>query len=349
MQNMTYGIDKIVVTGFIIKDIDYRKTKQEKVKVYKEGKYKYELENKSQETFSSVVVKDGIKFNMLVAGVKVVGNNLIKYCMIDIANSGNNLNPKKQMEVIKKVEKIIGYIKQRYGIELDEKLENLKYKELELNVNIELEENFNEYLNAIKKLMKAKFKKINMYDDTKNGLETIIGKNKTYEIKMYNKIKQLKECKEINEEQKENILRIEYKLKTYKIRAEFVESNITKITDEHIKFFLWKQINQDFKKKFEKRREEDKKKLRGFLKKAIKNKQWKKEFSRVLYEDLDKMNKRQVVDFYDVEDILEEIKELDKINYSRNTRELKRICPESFQGLNKQIGEIFEKIEKCLS
>ena len=103
-----------------------------------------------------------------------------------------------------------------------------------------------------------------------------------------------------------------------------------------------KETFSKMKNNFKKIKEEDTKKLIGFLREALINRNWKQNLSEMLYKELSEMiNKYDgITNFYDLEDIYEEIKEIDVKNFSRNIRELEKICPKSFQGFNKQISEV---------
>lgn len=344
------GIDKTVIKNFVVIRIDMNKLESEGNKDnvfvlrYAKNRYNYFMEQR-QDNFNLIKINDNTLFNSIKIDVKKVGNTYIQYGVLDLSikeQGNNNLIPLTTNAYKQKVQAVFKYIRERYGIYMDYK--EFKFESIELNSTIQLDEEFKEYTRVLKVLMNIapktyKIKEF-MYNNYTDELETLLLKNKSIQIKFYNKGKQLEEVYSFDTSK--NILRIEYTLTSEKMKDSFGHNQFSKLNDENIKDFVKNKFKNDFINPYEKFKKDNKGKLTKLAKQYRKEyKQWIKPFLIHLIDFELKNDKPLLIDIEDLKDI---IKVVDKNNFSRNWKQILKNTPNSMQNINIKVEEIFNKI-----
>lgn len=288
---------------------------------------------------SNLVVNDGYVFKNFKSGINVTNNNLIRYNKLDLSRMGaddNNLIPYSMTAYKEHAEKVINYISNIYGIELDKN--NLKGEVLELNTNIILDHPFEEYshiLDTISKVCaggKHRFKPQITRDETGEKIETVILFNKSnISLKIYNKKLQLEEVKNqfINNE----IMRIELTLKRQEsIEELFGTCYLNELTDEQINKVFTDFIKVNIFDKLDKHIKNTEKHLLKIVKEEKKKdvRKWKRSFLL-----------RGGYKTFDIQQILAIIKSESPKNYNRDIKKLQSDI-EEFDGLHDNLLKLTE-------
>lgn len=348
---MLIGLDKQVIKPTVV-GVDFNKLKDNsssKVIVSTEGitvpLYDYK-QDKSVEV-SHINISDDLVFNRLTIGVSKgeIGNFL--FCYLDISKMGVddcNLVPYTVSGFKTHVDKCITYIEERYGIRLD--ANNYKGETMEMNVTITLECKFDEYshlLNLIGELSTGGRKryKCYFYKDTDREVTGIKLYSKSRSKKIYDKKKQLEKEKEIKIKLDKEYMRIEDTLLQQNVIANaFGTCFISDISDEEIKDYMIKSIEEDIIKPLEKHIVEGNKILKKVAKEEMDRdiKKWKRMF---LYRSATLRNKKGIPVVVDIKQVLDIIKELSPKNYSRDIKKLR----EDIGGLA-HLSDNFTKLEE---
>lgn len=345
------GIDKTIIKNFTVIEIDMDKllseSNIEKVKCLKGvgNRYNYFAEQR-EDNFNLIKISDNILFNSLKIDVKKVGQQFIQYAILDLSirqKGQNNLIPLTINAYRQKVQATFKYIEERYGIMMN--TNNIKFESIELNATVELNNYFESYLRSMKVLMmvapktyKNRIVMINHVENKTNQLEI---SNKSIKCKFYNKTEQIKEVYDLDINK--NILRVEYTLlNAEKMKDIFGHNKMNNLTDDDIKQFVKSQFEKDFIKRYEGFRIKNKAKLIKIAKQCRQDyKQWIKQYLMYLVNYELQYNTPLLMD---IEDLKEVIKKVDKINYSRNWKQVKRNYPSAFKDVNVKVQEIFNKI-----
>lgn len=293
---------------------------------------------------SNLVINDGYVFKDFRSGVNVTNNNFIRYNKLDLSKMGtddNNLIPYNMATYKQHADRVIGYMSEIYGIELDKN--DLKGEVLELNTNIILDRPFKEYdymLNIIADVCKGgkhRFKsQITKGED--GGIETVILFNKSnISLKIYNKKLQLEEVKQqyINNE----IMRIELTLKRQEAIEElFGTCYINELTDEQINEVFTTFVKVNIFDKMDKYIKDTDKELKKILKteKEKDSRKWRRGF----------LLKGGYVAF-DIQQILDLIRNENKKNYATGIKKLQTDI-EDLTGLHDNLLK-FSEIKNKLS
>lgn len=285
---MLIGLDKQIIKP-TVEGIDYYKLKSnDNVVIDTEGNTVpiEDYRTGIQQRISHINIVDDIMFNRLTIGTYKVDMGIGMFCYLDISKMGAddcNLVPYTVEGFRKYTDKCIKYIESRYGI----RLYNNGYKGevMEMNITITLEEKFNNYgylMELMAKLSPSKKRyKTELYYDKKNEITGIKLKNKSVSKKIYDKKKQLETEKEVKIVLDNEYMRIEDTLLHQdKIKNVFNTYNISEITDEAIKEYMIKSVNEDLIKPLEKHIAEGNKKLLKIAKAEYKknNKKWIQSF-----------------------------------------------------------------------
>lgn len=341
------GIDKSIIKP-IVMAFDYEKLSKVSNKVLDTTGITIPILDKITGEYievSNVVVNDGLIFKDFKSGVNITNNNLIRYNKLDLSRMGtddNNLIPYNMATYKQHAERVIGYMSDRYGIELDKN--DLKGEVLELNTNIILDRPFKEYdyiLNVIADVCKGgkhRFKsQITKGED--GEVETVILFNKSnISLKIYNKKLQLEEVKQqyINNE----IMRIELTLKRQEVIEElFGTCYINELTDEQINEVFTKFVKVNIFDKVDKYIKDTDKELLKVLK--VEKKENIKSYKRCF------MSRATNVAF-DIQQSLELLKKESPTNFKRDIKKLQTIIEDDGRHLHDNLLK-FSEIKNKLS
>lgn len=255
------GIDKTVICEIAIKAIDKEKLRK---KSLQDGIYINFIENEK----SPIVTKNGICISELEIKDDSIGRLLIKHkqnnltkkemiiCRMELLISGikSNLQNLNANEYKSRVAQVFEKLEVEYGIVIDST--DVSLKEIEINCTFKLQENWNKYRAALLLIAKnmperygnrneVKFMSWQSVTSSGTVLENIHLKNKTTELKIYNKSKQIKDTyPDVNCD--DNLIRIEYKIKDKRmIKSNFGSRKVADITDEKINKLFRKYWQRD--------------------------------------------------------------------------------------------------------
>lgn len=293
---------------------------------------------------SNVAVTDGFVFKDFKSGVNVTNNNMIRYNKLDLSRMGtddNNLIPYNMTTYKQHAERVISYMSDMYGIELDKN--DLKGEVLELNTNIILDRPFKEYdymLNVIAGVCKGGKHRFKSQITKGEGgeVETVILFNKSnISLKIYNKKLQLEEVKHqyINNE----IMRIELTLKRQEVIEElFGTCYINEFTDEQINKIFTEFVKVNIFDKMDKHIKDTEKELKKILKleKEKDIRKWRRGF----------LLKGGYIAF-DIQQILDLMRNENKKNYAMGIKKLQSDI-EDLTGLHDNLLK-FSEIKTKLS
>lgn len=208
-------------------------------------------------------------------------------------NNGNNLQNLTVQNYKKRVSEAFRLITQEYGIVLD--YSQAKIKSLEVNATFRLQDDFGKYEKIILMMIRNvpqvyKDKRSNSLkyhvwrEATKNydRLETVLAKNQSIELKIYNKLKQLKDTGAMLDIAENNVMRIEYTFKNAStLKSRFGANDVNALSDEAlISMFKW-YFNRDIVKPWEKWQKNNKHALCHIASKYMQSgSDWKQNFFR---------------------------------------------------------------------
>lgn len=252
------GIDKSRLINIFIKDIDETKINQ----------HQHRDENREivvEYGDTPVVLESGKCLRRLKIKDERIGLLNFQYkkrtdgkthatCSLHLlaSGNGNNLQNLTVQNYKKRVLEAFELITQEYGIVLD--YSQARIKSLEVNATFKLQEDFPKYekvilmmIRNVPKMYKDKRSNSLKYhiwrEATKNydKLETVLAKNQSVELKIYNKLKQLKDTGAIDNIAENNIMRVEYTFKnTSTLKSRFGANDVNALSDEAlINMFKW--------------------------------------------------------------------------------------------------------------
>ena len=313
----------------------------------------YDYKEDREQFISHINITDGTMFNRLTIGTYKADLGVGLFCYLDISKMGAddcNLVPYTVEGFKVYTDKCIQYIEDRYGV----RLHNNSYKgeTMEMNVTITLESKFDDYKYLLRLMAdistggKKRYKSY-YYKSTDREVSGIKLYNKSMSKKVYDKKKQMETEKEIKIVLDKEYMRIEDTLLHQdKIKNVFDTFSISEITDEAVKEYMQKSINEDLIKPMEKHIEKGNKMLFKIAKAEYKknNKKWIQSFIiSALTTDI-----KGVPILVDKQQILDVMAQMipNKSNYNRA---LKRAAND-LDKLNKYVGNIQKLIEikeKC--
>jgi hypothetical protein len=312
----------------------------------------YDYREDKEQYVSHINIVDGIVFNRLTIGSYKADLGIGLFCYLDISKMGTddcNLVPYTVEGFKVYTDKCIKYIEDRYGIKLHNN--NYKGEAMEMNVTIELTEKFNNYshlLELMAKLTPSKKRyKAELYYDKENDITGIKLRNKSMTKKVYDKRKQMETEKEVKIVLDKEYMRIEDTLLHQdKIKNVFNTYNIADITDEAVKEYMQKSINEDLIKPIEKHIKEGNKVLKKIAAEEKKKdcRKWKRMF---LYRAAALRNAKEVPIVVDIQQILDVIKAENPKNYNRDVKKLQKDI-EELGHLNNNFKKLSEIKNKCL-
>lgn len=329
---MQIGLDKQVIKPMVV-GIDYNKLKENeegKVVVSTDGATVpvRDYRQKEEVNISHINIINDKMFNRLTIGVSKgeVGNSI--FCYLDISKvdkETGNLIPYTVEEFRSHVDECLKHIDEHYGVRLS--ANDYKGESMEMNVTITLESKFNEYshlLSLIGELSTGGRKryKYYMYKDTDREVAGIKLYSKSRSKKIYDKKRQLEKEKEITIKLDKEYMRIEDTLLHQDIiKNTFGTCFISNISDESVKEYMIKSIEEDIVKPLEKHIQEGYKILKKVAIEEMNRdiRKWKRMF---LYRSATLKNKKGILVVVDIQQVLDIIKELSPKNYARDIKKL---------------------------
>lgn len=355
------GIDKSRLNNIFIRDIDDEKINQ--------------CRNQNREIVveygdTPVVLQSGKCLRRLKLKDERIGMLNFQYkkradgkshatCSLQLlaTDNGNNLQNLTVQEYKKRVSEAFWLITQEYGIVLD--YSQAKIKSLEVNATFRLQEDFQKYEKVILMMIRNvpqvyKDKRSNSLkyhvwrEATKNydRLETVLAKNQSVELKIYNKLKQLKDTNAISNIAENNIMRVEYTFKNAStLKSRFRDNTVDALTNEAlISMFKW-YFNRDIVQPWEKWQKDNKHALCHIASKHIQSgTDWKQAFFRKCREF---ENTHGLPVLFDVCDMQPVFKLLDKSkNANRKFQRFKKSAryEKDLIGNTKRMQEVINKI-----
>lgn len=256
---MNWGIDKTILAGLIIEEVDLEKLRSS---ITNESKSIIDIVQdlrfmtcKMAGSDESIAIRklrivDEVLFNSFTIDFKKSKQQIIPYTILDVSIDSKekvgNLKPMNYQEYILKLENIKNYLASRYGIYVS--FEEARFKSIELNETSVMDYQFYDYEFIFKAVVNnrnhnkySKFSK--MGDGYYDEHSTIYVSSKYQELKIYDKTKQMKAVYKMDIEP--NTMRIEYTLEG-KAVANYLGSNkIKDLSDDTIKKFLNDSIKAD--------------------------------------------------------------------------------------------------------
>jgi len=242
------GLDKLELKNLLVRnlEIDYL-TKLKNVKIRttaKAGRLKWDMPD--GQGISQIKIVDNEIFSDLVIGYsEKCGSEYVYLTPTVQASRGNNLMPLTYAEYDAYIKFTVAYIASEYHIVLD--LDDMKVKSMEINTNIPLKYDFSAYDRPLR-LLETFFQrlgKLSTYEsscDGKSRGESYRRGNKSYDVVIYDKTKELKDTKRDYDNLDISILRIEYRLKTTQAVKRILGSE------------FWSGLNEEMISKYFKRK-----------------------------------------------------------------------------------------------
>lgn len=350
-----FGIDYTSIGSLKIRfleDIEILKN-HKNVSIYqKNGAVSTIYDRKGNELNYTTIVIEDRKFKKLTIGSKLDKNFKKDYIILDLSikEGGNNLVPLGKEQYDKRLGEVIEYIYIEYRIMLSSV--DASFRLIEINNTIKVENDINSYyeiLKLIAELASKKYKNNNVARDSRKNIKGIFVGNNTLEYKIYNKTKQLKEVYNIVVD--ENYLRFEIVLlNSKKIKEVFGTTKVSEISIEMIESYYIEAIKKDIFKRIDKYIEDSNKKLKKIAKieKEKDIRRWVKSFflSSLSLKYIVKDENSDVDLVFDIQQLLDIIKEHTKKNYSRAYKNINEYIDEREHKKNNlaKYNEIKQKV-----
>lgn len=321
------GIDKTTINNIQIVSIDFKKLMtNDNVILSKEGTTLSLPTNitKQYQDVSYLKIIDEQVFNSFSFGIKLNNGNMIPYCFMELhirSACGDNMNPLNIEAYKRMLEQIKQYVLERYGIRLN--FDDIGFKELEINCTFKLDREFKEYqylLDRIFEVIPKRYKDKARYTDENNNLKEIVFFNKSTELKVYDKKKQLEQVYKIKIN--DNLMRIEYTFnRSQKVEDALGTNKVNKLTDASIQEYVKKGIEKDIIRPLLNHVEQANKQLLKIAKQyqSMNKRSWGKLFI-LDAKSLEVNGKRLLVDNQQLKDVLNKI--------MKNKQSLKRLYKE---------------------
>lgn len=261
-MNRYIGIDKTELRNIEVSKIDVdRLIQSEKAQIsFTESELGYLVQDTegNRHRVDSIVINDEYMFNSFRLGYKKRKGDRDYYTILDVTiatkeGESDNLRPLNISEYRNKINNIKSYMRDIYGVYLD--ISEARFNTIEVNITNEMIHKFHDYrmiFEAVRQKRNHKKYPVFGLKEKKLQYETYIFSNKslTNELKLYNKTEQLAYCFSIYK--KENYMRMEYRLNSYELIANRLGTDKVKdLTDEAIRDFLSKSIQEDIFKPVE--------------------------------------------------------------------------------------------------
>lgn len=260
-MNRYVGIDRTELRNLVVYQVDLQKLQNTDSKIrLTESQLGYMTRDIEGNTIrvENIVVSDGFMFNSFRLDYKKEKGNRNYYTILDVTiatkeGESDNLRPLNISEYRNKINNIKSYMRDIYGIYLD--VSEARFNTIELNITNEMMYSFHDYrmiFEAVRQKRNHKKYPVFGLKEKKLQYETYIFSNKslTNELKLYNKTEQLSYCFSIYK--KEQFMRFEYRLHSYDlIQNRLGTSRVSELTDQNIRDFLSKSIQEDIFKPVE--------------------------------------------------------------------------------------------------
>lgn len=247
------GIDKLVAFNINVMHIDFNillTHKWSKVQFSYNGK-SYYMESPNGTRISYLKIKDNNVFNEFIVTIDDIGREHQTLSL----SAGNlhkaNIQNVTVIEIKSYLTDVRKYLLSQYGLTVN--MSHLQIKLLEINCTFAITKKFREYHRVIKLLMYlAPFlnSKLQSFINANKqnyslDMETLLKKNKSMEIIIYNKSKQICDTKDV--EMHADLMRIEIRLLTAKkITEAFGDNHFHTFTDEAIAEYYMHQFTKKF-------------------------------------------------------------------------------------------------------
>lgn len=364
------GIDKTVLTNIKLIDIDlvkFKKMQQEQESNSKKFAI-IEFDDKSP-----IIIghqhdgSDWMHIKRLQVKDKKVGQLNIEYRKTTLdnqyhvitslhvnASDTNNLQNLDAYGYKQRIRAVVKAYDDLYGIKID--ADYAKIKRLELNATFKIQGDFREYIRPLSLLMSnvpasryrdsysntVKYHTWQEIKDKSVEIETFLIKNTSTELKVYNKIKQLKDCKYIPQSVPEDVIRIEYTFKDVRVINRQL-GDINNISDIKLLAVFWDNLNRDLIRPYNAWCKRNLKDLKIVLKRHLSRSDWCSQFYRDCRQ-FEAVNNRPLL--FDISDCQQVLKSLRISNPARSYNRL--INNASFeQDLIGQRAKIDEILDKC--
>ena len=236
------GIDKIQLNDFGVREIDL-----DHLRALATRTNKIKIISHSGQQGLRVEIYDGEKFAQLVVGQNWYHANRRWYVNLTLSPTyvnGHNLYNMSCTDYKKELPEILEYIKDTYRIDLDS--EGVKIKTMEINCNIVLQQRYTSYVRVTRLLMSLLEIKCATMHDVNDG-QTLMRKNKSIAVSIYNKRAQLKskcKCKkELDDQDDPDIMRIEIRLlHSHKVEDVFGHNLWEKLDDGAVSEYMCRYI-----------------------------------------------------------------------------------------------------------
>ena len=274
------GIDRSVLCEFRVTNVDteileksIKKHNDSQEKTYASITYDKDspVELPNGKHIRKLVIKDSSIGKLTVSFEK---NNLNSRQYVNtslelmVSDSNNNLQNLSVTEYQTRIIEVFDLLEKKYGVSVD--YSTISIKKLELNATFYLNEPYEKYRQPILLLIRgvppkkygknycnnsvkyATWHEANLQSG-KDNLETVLVKNSSVELKIYNKGKHLKDIGELEELDKD-IMRVEYTIKDRRILESTFLNNkekesganiIASLTDEKVNKLFRKYFNRD--------------------------------------------------------------------------------------------------------
>jgi len=264
-----------------------------------------------------------------------------------------------------RIQEVFEYLKKDYGVEAD--YESVRIKRLEINANIYLEEPYQNYEKAIMLLIRnispKKFGKCKGNDSVKyatwhessiahqtDRLETVVVKNSSLELKIYNKGKQLVDTGRYEELPEKDIMRIEYTLKDSRLLTKDFKSALAfDLTDAGINQLFKRYWRAHIETRYYQWKSQNLKDLETVIsRQKANNPRWVKNFLLETREFEAQNGMPLLFDISDVYTVLKRIEPKSGRNAAQKFKRFKAQCKYETDriGNTKRIQEIFDKVNR---
>ncbi len=353
------GIDKIRLSNLFINDIDISKlisiSNTNKVEIHHTATKISNCIRYMPDTFegiTKIVIKDNNIFSDLTIGCAFDSHDKpieYVYLTVTVTNArGCNLTNMSYGEYDKYITNVVDYIKSTYGIMLI--TNHIKIDYIEINTNILLKNSFSEYNRTFRLLMSffsGHMGKLSTYDKISSNKrineESFKRGNKSIEIIIYDKVKELKDMN-IPIEEELSICRIEIRLKTKdKIKSVFGSNVWKELNDNKIIEYFKVQIYDYLSEKFEKWEQTREKELKKLILSC--RKKSSKVWHHLLMQEIRNKSELQMTPYIlDIEQIYSAFRKLPdpNRNVSRVIKSIENISVENDIYKNNDIAKIYE-------
>lgn len=372
------GIDKTVLTNIKLTDIDLSKFQMQQEQEASNSKKFAIIEFDDK---SPIIIghqhdgSDWMHIKRLQIKDKKVGQLNIEYRKTTLdnqyhvitslhvnASDTNNLQNLDAYGYKQRIKAVVKAYDDLYGIKID--ADYAKIKRLELNATFTVQRDFKDYIRPLILLISnvpasryrdnysntVKYHTWQEIKDKSVEIETFLVKNTSTELKVYNKIKQLKDCKYIPQSVPEDAIRIEYTFKDYRVINRQL-GDINNISDIKLSAVFWDNLNQDLIKPYNAWCKRNLKDLKIVLKKHLSanRSDWCSQFYRQCRQ-FEAVNNRPLL--FDISDCQQVLKALKISNPARSYDRLINNAgfEQDLMGQKNKIDEILDKCRKlCTS